>query len=181
MSNNSVYLTFDDGPTPQLTAWIVDYLEQENISATFFCVGANILNHSSQYKLVKENGHQLGSHTMRHENSAKTDWKTYRKSVEDCADLVGNKLFRPPYGRLNMRKSFLLSRKYRIVMWSWLSYDYDKTVSIESILASAKKDIQAGDILVLHDNEKVEERLKKLLPELVKIVREKNLKFARIV
>lgn len=178
LSKNLVYLTFDDGPTPHLTKWIIDFLEQEKVLATFFCVGENIKSHPNEIKRLLDKGHQLGSHTMRHEKSSRTKWKDYQESVDECAELIGNKLFRPPYGRLNMWKSFLLSRKYKIIMWSWLSYDYDKNVSISTILESAQKDIRAGDILVLHDNEKVEERLKELLPELVKIIREKKLEFA---
>ncbi len=177
LNDKSVYLTFDDGPTPELTDWIVDFLEKEDIKATFFCVGENIKNLPDEFNRLRTKGHQIGSHTMRHENSSKTKWPEYTKSVKECAELVGNNLFRPPYGRLNARKSSQLSKSFKIVMWSWLSYDYDHSVSINEILKSAQKDIKGGDILVLHDNEKVKDRLKEILPQLVQIIREKELKF----
>ena len=179
-SDNSVYLTFDDGPTPKLTDWILDFLKQEDIPATFFCVGQNIINQPKEFQKIKDNGHKVGNHTMHHEKGTKTKWQAYRESIEDCDKLTKSRLFRPPYGRISMWQSARLARKHKIVMWSWLSYDYDKNVTIEQILKSAQKEIKAGDILVVHDNEKVQERLKELLPELIRIIREKGLNFKTI-
>ncbi len=180
MDKNSVYLTFDDGPTPVLTHWILEFLAKENIKGTFFCVGDNIKKYPEQFLSLKENGHRVGNHTMAHQNAAKTKWRSYKTSVAECEALIGNDLFRPPYGRLSAWKSARLAKKYKIIMWSWLSYDYDANVPVKDILESAKKDIQAGNILVLHDNDKVKERLKEILPELVAIIREKGLTFAVI-
>ncbi len=180
LAEKTVYLTFDDGPTYQLSDWIVDFLEHEKIKATFFCVGENIRKHPHQFQKLKEQGHQIGNHTMRHEKGTKTPWEVYKSSIDECAKLVGNNLFRPPYGRINALQSRRLSQKYRIVMWTWLSYDYDKNIRIDTILKSAKEKIKGGDILVLHDNEKVESRLKEILPELVSIIREKGLEFGII-
>lgn len=173
-------MTFDDGPTPELTKWIVSFLDKEDIKATFFCVGDNLKKLPNEMQRIQSNGHQLASHTMQHEKSSQTSWSTYKNSVEACAQEVGNNIFRPPYGRLSAWKSYVLSQKYQIVMWSWLSYDYDENVEISDILKSAEKDIKGGDILVLHDNEKVEERIKLILPELVQIIRKKGLKFRLI-
>lgn len=97
MNTKSVYLTFDDGPTPKLTKWIVDFLDKENIPATFFCVGENVKKLPEEFIRLQENGHQIGSHTMRHENANHTDWSLYKSSVDECAQMVGNNLFRPPY------------------------------------------------------------------------------------
>ena len=180
LSDNTVYLSFDDGPTPLLTDWILDFLAEKEIKATFFCVGENIKKHPKPFLKMKEHGHPIGNHTMRHEKGTSTPWEVYKSSIDECASLVENNLFRPPYGRINALQSRRLSHKYRIVMWTWLSYDYDKNIRVESILKSAKEKIKAGDILVLHDNEKVESRLKEILPELVAIIREKGLEFGII-
>ncbi len=180
LNKKKVYLTFDDGPTEELTNWILDFLAEKNILATFFCVGENIRRLPQQYERIVSRGHQIGNHTMRHEKGTKTRWKKYKSSIVECENLVGNALFRPPYGRMSMWQSALLAKRYKIIMWSWLSYDYDPNVSVERILESARKDIKGGDILVLHDNLKVEFRLKQILPELVEIVREKDLEFALI-
>jgi peptidoglycan-N-acetylglucosamine deacetylase len=180
LTENTVYLTFDDGPTSNLTPWILDFLEKEKIPATFFCVGENMNKFPEEFQKIKDLGHQVANHTMRHEKGNKTAWKDYSSSIDECAKLVGNNLFRPPYGRISALQSRRLSKKYKIIMWSWLSYDYDKNVSVESILNSAKEHIKAGDILVLHDNEKVEDRLKEILPQLVSIIKEKRLKFELI-
>lgn len=175
-----VYLTFDDGPTHELSTWILQVLAEHEVHATFFCVGENIQKYPSVFSEIREKGHSVANHTMHHEKSPKTSWKIYRNSVESCAELVENTLFRPPYGRLNMWKSLLLSRRLRIIMWSWLSYDYDLNVPVSCILESAERDIKAGDILVLHDNKKVESRLKLILPALIEIIKAKQLKFAVI-
>ncbi len=180
MDKKAVYLTFDDGPTPELTTWILDCLEKEQVPATFFCVGENLRQLPQQVEAMVSKGHQLGNHTMRHEKGTNTKWKDYKTSVKECEDLVGNRLFRPPYGRIDMLQSAILAKDYRIIMWSWLSYDFDQRISVERILESAKRDIKSGDILVLHDNLKVEARVKLILPELIKIVREKNLSFELI-
>lgn len=175
LAKNEVYLTFDDGPNPEITPWILDELKKRQIQATFFCVGENIQRYPDLFQRIKTEGHQVGSHTMRHEKSPETDWVQYQKSVKECADLVGNNLFRPPYGRLNSWRARQLARKYRIIMWTWLSYDYDAKVPVETILNRANLEIKAGSILVLHDNQKVVQRVRELLPPLLDILEEKKL------
>lgn len=176
-SVKSVYLTFDDGPNPEITPWILDYLKQEDIKATFFCVGNNILKYPTLFERIKSEGHIVGNHTMNHEKGTKVSFKQYKKSISDTQLLVKNNLFRPPYGRIRAWQSFFLAKKYTIVMWSWLSYDFDTSVPITTILDKAKSQISAGDILVLHDNDKVKDRVKELLPKLVKVIRDKNHSF----
>jgi len=173
----AVFLTFDDGPTEALTIWILDYLLKENILATFFCVGENVQKHPSLLKRMASEGHSIGNHTMDHLKCVNTSKEEYLESLEKANVLIKSNLFRPPYGRLPISYTKTIRKKYRIIMWSWLSYDYDSSVSIERILKKAKKQIGGGDVIVLHDNLKVEERLKVILPELVKIIRKKNLSF----
>jgi len=178
--HNAVVLTFDDGPTPHLTDWILDELGKHEIKASFFCVGANIEPCREQFDRILAEGHQVGNHTFSHEKGTEVDRDGYMKSIHQTNDLLQTELFRPPYGRLPYSFGKHISKNYRIIMWSWLSYDYDKEVKTEDILRSAEKDIRAGDILVLHDNVKVEERLKILLPALIKIVKDKGLEFKLI-
>ena len=177
-SSKHVYLTFDDGPTVELTRWILDALQKENIKATFFCVGENAKQHPGLMDEIRAAGHLIGNHTMCHENGNKTAKQAYLKSIEEAAPYTSSILFRPPYGRLPISFVKPIRKKYKIIMWSWLSYDYDHSVSVDKILEEGKK-IKAGDILVLHDNVKVEERIKVLLPQLISIVKEKGLQFAQ--
>lgn len=176
-NSNKVYLTFDDGPTTELTNWIVETLNTHNVKATFFCVGQNVKNNPDLYNELVSNGHVIGNHTMDHNNGNKTSRVKYIESVQEAAKYIDSALFRPPYGRLSLLKGASIKRNYKIVMWNWLSYDYDVRVPVEKILASARSEIRGGDILVLHDNKKVEERLKIILPELIEIIRHKGLEF----
>lgn len=175
--SNKVYLTFDDGPTELVTKQILSILEEEGVKATFFCVGSNVIRFPDQYKSIIDAGHAIGNHTMDHQKGTKTPSKEYWHSIQDAKKVIDSNLFRPPYGRLSMLRSARIKRNFKIIMWSWLSYDYDKNVTIEQILESAEKDIKAGDILVLHDNIKVEGRVVELLPKLIRIIKDKGLRF----
>jgi peptidoglycan/xylan/chitin deacetylase (PgdA/CDA1 family) len=178
-SKNAVYLTFDDGPQEGLTDWILDFLEERNIQATFFCVGENVKNQPVLFSKILSKGHRVGNHTMKHEKGTRTHRSNYLKSVKNAGEYIESDLFRPPYGRLPLWKTTEIRKNYRIVMWSWLSYDYDNTVSIDNILANAKS-IKGGDILVFHDNLKSHDRLKVLLPKVVDVITEKGLHFQSI-
>lgn len=178
-SSNTVYLTFDDGPTETLTPWILDLLKREQIQATFFCVGENAYKLPERMQELRAQGHAIGNHTMRHEKGTSTHFSAYKKSIDEAAPYTSARLFRPPYGRMPAHFTRKLRKEYRIVMWSWLSYDYDHTVEVSTILARAES-IRPGDILVLHDNIKVEERLKELLPELIRSLKAKGFQFGLI-
>jgi peptidoglycan/xylan/chitin deacetylase (PgdA/CDA1 family) len=178
-SSDAVYLTFDDGPTKALTPWILEVLAREEIKASFFCVGENARKHPELMEQMRAAGHQIGNHTMRHEKGTQTSFEAYKKSIDEAAAYTSTQLFRPPYGRMPAHFTRKLRTQYRIIMWSWLSYDYDPNVSVEQILQSAES-IKAGDILVFHDNVKVEERLHVLLPALIHILKAKGLRFALI-
>lgn len=177
--SKSVYLTFDDGPTPELTNWILDFLNKEQIPATFFCVGSNAKIHPELINRMVSEGHAIGNHTMRHEKGTKVSRSEYVNSIDEASNYIDSKLFRPPYGRLPMIYGRSIRKNYKIVMWSWLSYDYDTEVPITKILEEANR-VKAGDILVVHDNEKVMDRIKVLLPKMIEVIREKELNFAVI-
>lgn len=174
--NNIVYLTFDDGPQPAITDWVIDFLGKEQIVATFFCVGNNLHLYPEYIEKLTELGHKIGNHTMRHEKGIKTSYSDYLKSVHECQSIISSKLFRPPYGRMTLRQSWTLKRNFRIVMWSWLSHDFDSRIPIPEILESVDK-IKSGDILVFHDNVKSAERLRELLPEIIYRIKAKGFSF----
>ncbi len=175
-SNNSVYLTFDDGPHPDITPWILDYLLMENIKATFFCVGDNVRKHPEIYERILSEGHAVGNHSMYHNNALKTSRTSYLSSIEEASQLIQTNLYRPPYGRLPIAWEKTILEKYKIIMWSWLSYDYDQQISVSQILKKAES-IIPGDILVLHDNPKITAKQKELLPQLIDLLKEKKLTF----
>lgn len=176
-NSKKVFLTFDDGPTTALTEWILHELKEKNVKATFFCVGQNAKDHPELIDQIVKEGHAVGNHTMFHNNADKTSNVEYEDSTAEASQYIQSKLFRPPYGRLSLLKGRTILKNYKIIMWSWLSYDYDKSVSIELILKNAQKQIGPGDILVLHDNVKVNDRLKEILPAVIDIVRQKGLEF----
>lgn len=176
----SVYLTFDDGPDPEVTPWVLDVLAEKGIKATFFCVGANVLRNPEIYQRILNDGHAVGNHSMKHERGTKTKLKEYIYSVEKAAELIDSNLFRPPYGRITISQTKILKKKFKIIMWSWLSYDFDAKIPVFVILQKAKSQIRAGDILVLHDNPKCFDRLKIVLPEIISLVEKKELTFRKI-
>ena len=176
LDENCVYLTFDDGPHPDITPWVLDELQKHDVRATFFCVGENVRRYPEIYQRIISEGHAVGNHTMQHENALKVKSSDYIKSIAEASEWIDSKLFRPPYGRLTPVLASKIRKTYTIVMWSWLSYDFDKTVPVSQILEKAGKQIKRGDILVLHDNPKITERQKELLPELLKILEGKKLK-----
>jgi peptidoglycan/xylan/chitin deacetylase (PgdA/CDA1 family) len=171
----AIYLTFDDGPIPEVTPWILDLLKAQEIKATFFCVGENVRRYPEIYQRIVSEGHTVGNHTMRHEKGIRTKRKAYIQSIEEAATEINSKLFRPPYGLLTWQQSRMIRKNYKIIMWSWLSSDYDRTVPIDRILEKAKIEIQSGDIAVFHDNIKSSDRIKQILPEFLNILRDKHL------
>ena len=158
----------------------MDFLKDKNIPATFFCVGSNVKRYPELFQRIKAEGHSVGNHTMNHDKGTKVPFQKYKSSISETKILIGNNLFRPPYGRINAWKSYQLSKEYQLIMWSWLSYDFDTSIPISTILKKAKKQIKVGDILVLHDNPKVTDRVKELLPKLIEIIEKKGLKFEKI-
>ena len=174
----AVYLTFDDGPTAT-TQWVLDYLRQQDVRATFFCVGSNLKKHPNLRDRIISEGHELGSHTMFHEKATKTPSKDYAKSVHEAIKLSDSMLFRPPYGRLPLFHKRKLPKEAKVVMWSWLSYDFDEKVPTQRIIDKLRN-VKPGDILVFHDNEKTDERIKKLLPDVILSLKSRGFKFNTI-
>lgn len=175
VSGPVVFLTFDDGPHPDITPFVLDELQRTGMKATFFCVGENLLRYPRLAERILNEGHAIGNHTMRHTKGTDVSDAAYFQSVADFAQHNDTSLFRPPYGKTRRSQRTFLRKNHRIVMWSWLSYDYDKRVNVETILRKAES-IRRGDILVLHDNPKIAERQRELLPELLKVLERKGLR-----
>ena len=163
--SQTVYLTFDDGPHPDITPWVMRQLEDHGAKATFFCIGDNIRKFPETYQSILAAGHHTGNHTMHHLNGWKNDSETYQKDIQQCAELVSGNLFRPPYGRMRKKQAqVLLKDGYRTVMWSLLSRDYDRQYPPDQSLSFLKSATKRGSIVVFHDSEKAEPNLKRVLP-----------------
>ncbi|MCE3295856.1 MAG: polysaccharide deacetylase [Crocinitomicaceae bacterium] len=177
LDEKSVYLTFDDGPHPDITPFVLDTLKESGVKATFFCVGENVKRYPEIFARIKAEGHQVGNHTQQHENASKTSPERYLESVTEADGLIQSRLFRPPYGRLSPRLARILAKDYKIVMWTWLSYDFDPKTCVTEILFKAEKQIRGGDIIVLHDNPKIAEKQKELLPKLLDLLQKRDFQF----
>jgi peptidoglycan/xylan/chitin deacetylase (PgdA/CDA1 family) len=165
--DKSLYLTFDDGPIPELTPWVLETLERHNARATFFCVGDNVRKHPAVFQQVQQAGHALGNHTFNHLNGWKTDMDAYLENVALCRQVVDSKLFRPPYGLITRAQRKILARQYQIVMWDVLSGDFSQTLSPEQCLANVLRHARPGSIIVLHDSLKAERNLRFVLPRVL--------------
>lgn len=179
VSSPTVFLTFDDGPDPEITPWLLDFLKEQNVSATFFCVGSNCVKYPELFQRITEEGHALGNHTMNHENGFKTKDEDYLHSIKDANSVIQSNLFRPPYGRMKRKLDVELSADYKIIMWSWLSYDYDRNVEVNKVIKEANS-IESGNILVFHDNKKTKDRLKEILPSVIAQLKSRSMKFEKI-
>lgn len=162
-----LYLTFDDGPIPEVTPWVVDQLKRYNAKGTFFCVGNNVRKHPAIYSLLLENGHLTGNHTEHHVNGWNTFNREYFLEVAKCSRVVKSDLFRPPYGKIRPTQIARLSKQYRIIMWDVLSKDYDPKLSGESVFERVKQNARPGSIIVFHDSLKAEVRLRYALPKVL--------------
>jgi peptidoglycan/xylan/chitin deacetylase (PgdA/CDA1 family) len=159
-----VYLTFDDGPIPETTPYILDTLKKYGVKATFFCVGENVKKYPELYKHIIEEGHTVGNHTFNHLKGWATPPNTYLENVNQCAEYVSSDLFRPPYGKMTLVQYNALKKKYHLIFWDVLTPDFDKAISAEKCLDIIKKKTRKGSILVFHDNLKAKNKLTELLP-----------------
>jgi peptidoglycan/xylan/chitin deacetylase (PgdA/CDA1 family) len=163
-SQKIIHLTFDDGPIPGLTEWVLDELKKYNAKATFFCVGANIIKYPAIFERIKQEGHQVANHTMFHPRGFKTKNLDYLAEVDQCKDHIKNTLFRPPYGQLKPRQyKDLLKKGYKIIFWDVISYDYEK-IDEKECANNAISNTKPGSIVLFHDNYKAEKNLRYSLP-----------------
>ncbi len=160
-----VYLTFDDGPHPEITPWVLNELKQRGLKASFFCVGDNVRKFPETYQQILNEGHITGNHTMHHMKGWSNSTETYTQNTTEAAQYIKSKLFRPPYGRISRAQIKALLPEYTIVMWSLLSGDFDPHLNIPKALNQIKRKTQNGSIVVFHDSIKSEAQMKQLLPD----------------
>ncbi|MEL1245670.1 polysaccharide deacetylase family protein [Flavobacterium sp. DGU11] len=184
-STKTVYLTFDDGPTPEVTEWVLDILKEHDIRATFFCIGNNIEKHPHIFKKIVEAGHAIGNHTFNHLNGWNTDNANYFQNIAACekwiAGASGAQLFRPPYGKIKKsQKKEVQKMGYRIVMWDVLSADFDQSISPEKCLDNVISNTTNGSVIIFHDSIKANINMRYALPKAIEYLKGKGFRFAAI-
>lgn len=175
-----IYLTFDDGPIPEVTPWVLEILTEFKAKATFFCIGENVRKYPHLYEQIRSLGHQTGNHTQHHLNGWKVSNLDYYHDIEACRKLVDSPLFRPPYGKIKPSQIRYLKNKFKLVMWDVLSKDYDRSLSGEQCLKTVINESREGSIIVFHDSLKAEERLRIALPGVLEHFRKNGFEFARL-
>jgi peptidoglycan/xylan/chitin deacetylase (PgdA/CDA1 family) len=180
-----VYLTFDDGPHPHITPWVLDLLKEYDALATFFCIGNNVQQFSQVYQRLLNENHAVGNHTYHHLNGWKTSDEKYIADVRNCAQLVPTNLFRPPYGRIRSGQAreipdAMATSDAKIIMWDVLSADFDTSLSQEQCLKNVIENIEPGSVIVFHDSQKAYQNLQYVLPRTLKYLRKEGYKCRKI-
>ncbi len=177
---NGIYLTFDDGPTPEITPWVLAELAKAGAKATFFLIGNNVAQHPEIVEQIRAAGHSIGNHCYNHEKGWSTSDAAYHASVEKTNDLLHTPLFRPPYGRIKKSQIAALKNTYKIIMWDVLSHDYDQRLSPKDCTANVLNNVRAGSIIVFHDSTKAWNNLKASLPEVLQILAKRGFMFRKL-
>ncbi|MBL7963772.1 MAG: polysaccharide deacetylase family protein [Flavobacteriales bacterium] len=171
------YLTFDDGPTPNVTAWVLDTLKTYNAKATFFCVGRHAASEAALMERIRAEGHALGNHTWEHLDGWRTPTLPYLRSVLRTQPCTGSDLFRPPYGHLSREQATALRTRFKVVMWDILSADFDTTLNAEQCERNVMTRLRPGSIIVFHDSLKAWPRLQGALPRVLEQATEAGYRF----
>lgn len=184
VTEDVVYLTFDDGPDPEITPKVLDVLKDFDAKATFFCVGNNVVKYPEVYARILEEGHRTGNHSYSHLNGWKTPNEQYISDILKASAYIDSKLFRPPYGRMTAFQRKLLTGQFEgtkklfdIIMWDVLSGDFDLSITAEKCRDNVIRNAERGSIITFHDSRKAYPRLEKALPESLKFLKEKGFKF----
>jgi peptidoglycan-N-acetylglucosamine deacetylase len=175
-----VYLTFDDGPIPEITTWVLDLLRKHQIKATFFAVGENVFRYPEVFDQIIEEGHAVGNHTYHHIQGLKSDNLTYFRDIDQANKLIGSNLFRPPHGWLKRAQYRYLSRKYKIIMWDVISCDYNQNITKEEVLKNVLDFVRPGSIITFHDSKKAEQHLRWALPKAIEALKAEGYEFGKI-
>lgn len=176
-----LYLTFDDGPHPAITSFVLDQLKRFDAKATFFCLGKNVGLYPETYDRILSEGHAVGNHTYSHMNGWNHSEKDYLRDISDASGLIHSRLFRPPYGRLRRGQlQSLRAAGYRPVMWNVLSGDFDNAIDGQICIRNVIRNAASGSVIVFHDSEKAWPRLEVALPELLEYYSGKGYSFEKI-
>ena len=178
-TNKEIWLTFDDGPSPEVTPWILAVLKKENIKATFFLVGEQIEQYPKLVADIINEGHVIANHSYSHKNGWLTSKREYITDIEKCQELMPkNSLFRPPYGKITNAQIAALKTKYKIILWDVLAWDFRQNTTPERVKKNILNNTTIGSIIVLHNNKKSFKSLQSILAETIQILKEKEFSFS---
>lgn len=175
-----IYLTFDDGPIPEVTPWVLDVLDYYNIKATFFSVGDNVRRHPELLEEIKKRGHSWGNHTMNHLQGFKVASRNYLRNIKEADNLIGSNLYRPPHGIMRWSQAKVIKDHFNIIMYDLVTRDYSKKLNGEQVLNNVKKFARNGSIVVFHDSLKAERNLRYALPRAIEWLKEQGYEFEAI-
>ncbi|MCE6987508.1 polysaccharide deacetylase family protein [Dyadobacter sp. CY323] len=177
-----IFLTFDDGPIPEITEWVLDTLKQFNAKATFFCIGDNVRKHPDVFQKVLLDGHAIGNHTFNHMNGWKTEDEIYLENIDKCTKQlnVNTNLFRPPYGRIKKSQSRMVLHERKIIMWDVLSGDFSKNITPQLCLEKTIRYTRPGSIILFHDSLKASENMQYALPKFLEHFTQEGFSFAAL-
>ena len=176
-SSKVIYLTFDDGPMPEVTPLVLDLLDKYNVKATFFCVGENVRKYPELYKEILQRGHRTGNHTFNHIKGFNVPTSEYVANVDKAAEYIDSKLFRPQYGRIKRNQIRKLKSRYEIIMWDLLTFDYNQKIEKEAIIRRVKHQSRNGSIVVFHDSLKAKNNMLSVLPLAIEFWNSKDYTF----
>ena len=176
-SEKVIYLTFDDGPVPEITPSVLDILDKYGWKATFFCVGENVQKYPELYNEVLRRGHRTGNHSFNHIKGFNYSTEAYVENVKKAAEYIHSDLFRPPYGRITRKQISALKDDYNIVMWDVITHDYDKKLSPEQVFANVTTHLRKGSIVVFHDSVKASANVLEVLPQAIEFWKSKGYDF----
>jgi peptidoglycan-N-acetylglucosamine deacetylase len=168
--DRKVFLSFDDGPTPDVTPWVLNCLKEHKAKATFFCLGRNVDHNPEIYKQILSEGHSTGNHSYSHLKGFGTRNQQYFDDIELARNLIDSELFRPPYGRILRSQSTEIIKNYKIILWDVLSYDYNRRVSGDVIIRNVTQNVRSGSIVVFHDSAKARKNLYHALPKVLEFL-----------
>jgi len=176
-SEKVIYVTFDDGPVPEVTPLVLDLLDEYNLKATFFCVGENVEKYPEIYNDILRRGHKTGNHTHNHLKGISVSTEDYVANVQKAAGIINSRLFRPPYGRISFKQKKALRKEYEIVMWDLITQDYNKNLTPKNILLNIKRYSRNGSLVVFHDSIKAERNMLTVLPRAIEYWNSKGYRF----
>jgi len=175
-----VYLTFDDGPIPEITPWVLDLLDKYQVKATFFCVGENVQKYPETYQMILDRGHQVGNHTFNHIQGIRFWTKNYIANVEKAETLIQSNLFRPPHGHMRFPQIILLRKRFKLIMWDVVTRDYSPHMTPNGVFNVVKNHTRNGSIIVFHDSLKAEKNMREALPCAIEWIQKQGYQFKLI-
>ncbi|MCC8089741.1 MAG: polysaccharide deacetylase family protein [Rikenellaceae bacterium] len=178
--SEDVYLTFDDGPSPEVTPWVLEQLEKYGAKATFFCLGKNVEQYPEVFQMILDAGHKVGNHTYSHQKGWEMKTWRYIEDIDFADQIIKSNLVRPPYGRIKPRQIKLLSKRYNLIMWEIISRDYSKYVNPRQCLRNVTKHVKPGSIIVFHDSKKSFRNLEYSLPRVLRFLSDNGYKCSGI-